>query len=811
MALSFPIKVYSAQDAEKELFFVAQSAFDDGFYDVAIRYIEEFMQKYPQSDKKGQVLLLSGQCYFFKNQYLKAFNTFQDLLKYSEYKDATLFWLGETYLKGLDYAQAEKSYKQVVELYPNSSYAPQAYYSLGWSYFDQKKYTDSSETFSKLLKQYPTHQLAEDATYKVAECAYNLGDYFRSVELFKGYLLKFPQTSKEVQVDFYIAESYYYQEKYVESNIYYRKVQETSQDTGLIVASYVSQGWGFLKLKNYPASIEAFTTAESIASEKHALTDDVYLGKASYYSETGDAEQALQAYQKLLELFPKSARMLEAHLGIANVFYSQQKYNDAIREYKVVIDSGDQAGESQDIIEKANFGMAWTYLKMGQVDQSIASFQTVLDKTKSTTVKVSALTQIGDAYQDMSEWNKAVEVYDRILKEYPGSVYSDYVQYRQGIALLKLSKIELATIAFQSLQQNFPKSKYLADINYYLGVAYFKKGDWSAAIKAIETFLKNPSHPADFTPEANYVLALCMLNLSKAEDAIKLFQKIIKNYPNNLSIVRNSEMGMAKAYHSLGQDKEAVRRFKLILYKYPDTETEEDALFWLAQFYFKSGDYPGAIEYYQKILGHLKNKDKSGRLHYELGQAYEMNKEYEKALIEYRKIPESDKEMAAKGGLSIAGIFSKELDPDKAAITYQKIIDTNPEFRRDAYMKLAQVYRRGSEFEKEAKTYEDALSTSKGVSVVSDVQLQFSIGDAYEAMSAWEKAIEGYLKIPYLYKSEPGWAVKAYLRVARIFENNEDWDNAKATYEKVLTYQTEESTYAQERIDWIKNLKVKKK
>src|SRR5689334_12463705 len=68
------VPAYAEAGDEKELFFVAQSAFDDGFYDVAIRYIDEFLQKFPQSEKRLQAQLLSGQCYFFKNQYLKAFN-----------------------------------------------------------------------------------------------------------------------------------------------------------------------------------------------------------------------------------------------------------------------------------------------------------------------------------------------------------------------------------------------------------------------------------------------------------------------------------------------------------------------------------------------------------------------------------------------------------------------------------------------------------------------------------------------------------------------------------------------------------------
>lgn len=803
---------FAGEDAEKELFFVAQSAFDDGFYDVAIRYIEDFLLKYPQSEKRVQAMQLSGQCYFFKSQYLKAFNAFQGLLQYSEFKDATLFWLGETYLKGLDYAQAEKNYKQVIDLYPDSDYVPQAYYSLGWTLFEQKKYKEAGEIFKKLIDKYPGHQLTEDASFKLAECSYNQGDYAGAIVLFKGYLLKFPQSNKLVQVDFNIAESYYYGEKFQEANIYYKKVEESASDPVLIVASLISQGWGHLKLKNYDAGIEAFDKAETLGQEKNVLNDEIFLGKASFYSETGENKKALDAYAKLIELFPKSTRIAESYLGMANVHYSMQQYPEAIRDYEAVIESGsaDQKNSNQEIVEKANFGLAWTYLKMGQIDKSIASFQSVLDKTKSTTVKVSALTQIGDAFQDTERWDKAVEIYDRILKDYPGSVYADYVQYRQGIALLKLAKIESATLAFQSLRQNFPKSKYLADIDYYLGVAYFKKSDWPTAIKSIETFLKNPNHPPDFIPEANYVLALSYLNMSKPDDAIKIFQKIIKIYPNDLAVVRNSEIGIAKAYHVKGDDKEAVKRFKLIIYKYPDTDSEADAMLWLAQYYFKAADYPQAIDHYQQILKRFKDMEKNGLVHYELGQAYELNKEFDKALSEYRRIPEDDKEMTAKAGLAIAGIFSKELAPDKAAETYQKIIDSNPDFRRDAYMKLAQVYRKAGNYDQEAETYAKALSASKGASGIDDVQLQFLTGDAYEAMSAWDKAVEAYLKVPYLYKDELGWAVKAYLRAARIFENNEDWENAKTTYQKVLTYQTEESKYAQERIDWIKNSRPSK-
>jgi TolA-binding protein len=809
----FPLSppAYSEAGDEKELFFVAQSAFDDGFYDVAIRYIDEFLQKFPQSDKRHQAQLLSGQCYFFKNQYLKAFNIFQDLLQYPEFKDATLFWLGETYLKGSDYAQAEKNYRQVIELYPQSTYAAQAYYSLGWTFFDQKKYKESEEVFKQMVEKFPGHQLAEDATLKIAECEYNLGSYAKAIDLFKDYLAKFPKSLKAVQVNFNIAESYYYLEKYEEANAYYKKVEDAGTDPNLTVAARISQGWGNLKLKKYDESIAAFNQAEAMATEKGILTDEIYLGKASFYSETGDNEHALESYSKLIDLFPKSDRLLEAHLGRANIYYAMQQYPKAIEEYKTVINANDQNPQHQETVEKAGFGLGWTYLKMGDIDQSIASFQTILDKTKSTVVKVSALTQIGDAYQDLEKPDKAIEIYDKVLKEYPESIYSDYVQYREGIAFLKSGRIESATLAFQSLRQNFPNSKYLNDVDYYLGIAYFKKNDWPTAIKSIESFLGNPAHPEEFAPEANYVLALSYLNLQNADEALKIFQKILKSYANEQAVVRNAEIGIAKALYQKGDEKEAVKKFKLIIYKYPNTDTELESLLWLAQYFYKAGDYAQSADFYEQGIGHFPGSDKINQIRYELGQVYEAQGAYDKALNQYKLISSSDHETFARAGLAIAAIFSKEMDPEKAAAVYQDIIAKSPDFRRDAYMKLAQVYRKNGNYAKEIETYEKALASDKGLSNIMDVELQFAIGDTYELMGDFNKASEAYLKIPYLYKDDAAWVIKAYLRVARIFENNQDWTNARITYTKILAFNTEEAKYAQERIDWIDHLPSRKK
>src|SRR6185295_3304351 len=191
--------------------------------DVAIRYISQFTDQYPQSQKLVQAKILLGQCYFFQNQYLKAYEIFQGLLQYTEFQDATLFWLGETYLKGADYVQAEKYYKQLIDLYPDSVYRPQGYYSLGWTYFEKGDFDSAKTTFAQLVKMFPTHQLREDALFKLGESIYNQKKYEEAIKTFQQYLDQYPKSNRIAQIDFYIGESYYYVENYLNASTFYAK------------------------------------------------------------------------------------------------------------------------------------------------------------------------------------------------------------------------------------------------------------------------------------------------------------------------------------------------------------------------------------------------------------------------------------------------------------------------------------------------------------------------------------------------------------------------------------------------------------
>ncbi len=227
-------------------------------------------------------------------------------------------------------------------------------------------------------------------------------------------------------------------------------------------------------------------------------------------------------------------------------------------------------------------------------------------------------------------------------------------------------------------------------------------------------------------------------------------------------------------------------------------------MMWLGDYYLKTADYENAVRYYHQLINEFPDHAKINLVHYQLGNTYQEQGSLSEALNEYKFISDpTDRELYTKARLAIADIFSTEASPDTAIAAYQKITESSPEFTRDAFIKIAEIYQNQGDHPHAIEAYEQALRSDIGLSKINNAEIQFDIADLYETLNKPNEALEAYLKIPYLYPKETSWIVKAYLRLARVFEETKDWENAKLAYAKIIKYGTDEAKFAQERLEWI--------
>jgi TolA-binding protein len=796
-----------AQDSTKEdeSFYVAKKAFDDGFYDVALSLLKRFLDNYPSSGRAAQANLLIGQCYFNQNKFLDALNKFEELMNQAqakEIKDALIYWIAEVHFRGNNFNKARTYYKSIIDDYPNSSYIQAAYYSLAWCLFQEQKYREALEYFTRLEEKFPAQAQSRDSSLKIIECLYNLKDYKGLKDKARSYLKLYARDAdKSSVIIFYLAEADYYLDNFADAIEGFSKVIKNSPDERIQALAGMETGWAYLKLKQYGQASQFFNTIKEGALEKKSR-DVLLLGRAILAFETGNFADARDIYGELMQSASENMVAVQAYLGKADAVYNLGEYKPAIELYREGLNKAASESTPGEIVDKLHYGMAWAFLKDGEFKEAIREFQKIVKSSEDKIVKASALCQIGDAYQDAGDYAKAQETYDTILKDYAESFYGDYVQYQLGVTLLKNSNYDGAIMSFLTLKKNYPKSKLVDDASYALGLAYFQRQDYNASKEVFQKFLTEYGDSL-LRSQAMYLLGTSLYNLGEFTDAIEIFKNVIRNYSSDIDLVQKSEYEIADCFYRLGNEQEAMNRFNTLRAKYPNSRLAAEIVWWLGQYNYVHNNPTQAKRYFSSLIQDFPKSDLLSDAYYALGSISTEEGKYQEALEAFQKVLELDtSDLAGHAAVAIADIYIKQDKADSAVQAYREVVERYPHLASVIYPKVGDLFFKNGNFNEALEYYRKSMGV---VPLKDTAEIQFKIGETLQSQGRIPESIEEYLKVAYLNADNKEYAAKAFLRVAKIHEDNENFQEAKAVYHKLVTLEVPESKYAQERIEEIQN------
>lgn len=172
----------------------------------------------------------------------------------------------------------------------------------------------------------------------------------------------------------------------------------------------------------------------------------------------------------------------------------------------------------------------------------------------------------GEAYFEKEEYAEAIVEYNHFLDLHRTHVLASYAVFRIGESQLKLAKgiqrdptpIQKALEAFERLHKDFPGSRYdgaalqrvqdchdlLAQTHLFVGQFYYRRGSYLAAAHR--------------------------------------FEQIMKLYPDK-SVAPDALYFLALSYHDLGADDWASEKLTLLAEKYPDSAHSDDGKSLLAK------------------------------------------------------------------------------------------------------------------------------------------------------------------------------------------------------------------------------------
>lgn len=168
------------------------------------------------------------------------------------------------------------------------------------------------------------------------------------------------------------------------------------------------------------------------------------------------------------------------------------------------------------------------------LDRAVMIYESVVEKYPKNSQMSQALTQLGTAYEEKGEGPKAIQAYERLLKELEGLPKKDlraYTLLQVGKLSSQQGNFEGALKTFEQVRSEHAGTDWAGEALSEIGKVWQGKHDYAMAMKAYQQLIKEM--PAGFlAAEAQSAIGSCYESQGKDKDAIRAYQVVLDKYPS---------------------------------------------------------------------------------------------------------------------------------------------------------------------------------------------------------------------------------------------------------------------------------------
>ncbi|MDR1144704.1 MAG: outer membrane protein assembly factor BamD [Verrucomicrobiales bacterium] len=227
-----------------------------------------------------------------------------------------------------------------------------------------------------------------------------------------------------------------------------------------------------------------------------------------------DYKSALDAYRGIVRRWPLSTSAGEAQFKIGFMLEQRGEFGNAYKAYQKVVEKY-PASQFFDLSIEREFAIGnlflsgepqrlWKIPLLPSMDKAVEVFNTVIKNAPYGVYAPQAYFKIGLAREKQRQWSDAIAAYNKLLDKYPGNDLAPAAQYQIGYAWYQASSqpdydqssAQKSIDAFQDFLTRFPRSEkadqarvYINELDsrrvqgaYNIALFYTKQKNYQAAI-----------------------------------------------------------------------------------------------------------------------------------------------------------------------------------------------------------------------------------------------------------------------------------------------------------------------------------------
>lgn len=506
----------------------------------------------------------------------------------------------------------------------------------GNGFYRRKMYDMAIPEYEKFLISEPHADGRDGAMFRLAESHRFLGNDRAAKEGYQRLLAEFREGEYVGSAAYRLAEIFYADGNYAVAVEMFRKAEENAPNREIKLAALFYQANALEKLQKPREAADAFRKLVAV-EEDNPFRDNAQFRLAELAARRGSKQEAFLAYESLSENAEKAEMKAEAMVKAAALAAELGKPERA----KELFDKALTMPAIGDWRGVAKLGVLRLAYEAGLYEESAKISEKELSELPPDALP-EALVIMANSQRQLGKFAEALEIYDRVMREFPRSDAAKQAQF-QRLVCLDATGAEGIASQIDAFLENATDPRERAQAILLKAETLFKAGDYAGAMPLYEKVLGSKL-PERLLEPALYKLGWCMLQTGNADGAVQTFSQYLQKYPkselaaaalaqralakqqlkaydaamtdfqkliNDYPNAKERELAMQQKALILGQQEkfdEMTAAFSELLKEYPETKAAAQAEYWIGWAAFQKKDYPAAIEHLSKS----RDLDKEG-------------------------------------------------------------------------------------------------------------------------------------------------------------------------------------------------------
>jgi TolA-binding protein len=789
-------------------------AYEDGLYDAAQRFFQRALDQAATDHQIREARLWLLRALFRSGNFedlLKQLDSL--LLQQADPASVSIyrFWRAHARYAQGQYAEAIEELNHVDPEQLDAAEAGRRLRMFGRAYIRTGRFDSASRVLDLYDRQFSQAPGAAENRLDRVDLLLQTGETDRAIEQLNELITDFPDAGAAQVGRLWLALLHLQREHYEDARM---QLQYLTQ-SDVVVPEIVADAWAaWARIheihSDWNAAEQALLRVAESAPDLPARRLSS-LNRARMLFQLADWEGGRAVLQPLIEDRLDGSLAAEAQLWLAESWLDQHRYEDALAAYQAYLNAFDDAAGRA----RAFLGRAWSLLGLERPAEAAASFEQAYRLHDQVMDRAQAWFKMADAYFLQGNYARARREYLFVAGQFMDSTLVPTALFQAAESSARSGELIVALDEFEAIEAQYPGSLHAAKSAMRVGSLHEEQGQWERAIAAYQRVVQQYQE-ADLVAAALHRRGLIQYRLGFFEAALIDFDAVLDKYPG-LPEAEQAFYMRGWCLYLLGEDQRALQVAESFLERYPDSPWRYEVLFWLATYHFNHEQFTESEKRFLTVANAAPNGLLSDRALFWAARSAAALESYRDAIEHVSRLtriyPRSGKMAEARllqgDALIQLGEFAG------AILAFEELIRSTP----DSLLAVSAWGRKGdAQFTLGAETparYEEALVAYQTVmdhpqaTPSLRVQAEFKLGRTLEQMGRAEEALDRYLQVVYDFHQAPDtvlmaeagiWFSRAAFSAAQMREAAGDVAGAVQLYERVAALELPAAPDARRRI-----------